>query len=169
MATKGRLKYDKHFEMFWEKYPKKVAKATAHKSWKAQEPDINDVLKGLNIQSQSDQWKSHRGKFIPHPATWLNQRRWEDQTEFPYYPDENVPKAVELGMNCPGTEVNDHFCSARDTHYRVLHWTGSGKEIFRWVKGTMFLSARFPNGELVYPDVKGKWVTTDKDAEDVTR
>ena len=24
--------------------------------------------------------KAFRGKFIPHPATWLNQRRWEDET-----------------------------------------------------------------------------------------
>ena len=34
---------------------------------------INAILK----QKQSDQWSDPR--FVPHPATWLNGHRWEDE------------------------------------------------------------------------------------------
>ena len=28
---------------------------------------------------QTEQWKKDNGKFIPYPATWLNQERWTDE------------------------------------------------------------------------------------------
>jgi hypothetical protein len=28
---------------------------------------------------KSRQWTDEGGKYIPHPATWLNNHRWEDQ------------------------------------------------------------------------------------------
>ena len=37
-------------------------------------------MEALAKQKESDQWKSDSGKFIPNPATWINQRRWEDET-----------------------------------------------------------------------------------------
>jgi hypothetical protein len=27
----------------------------------------------------SAEWTKDGGQFIPHPATWLNQKRWEDE------------------------------------------------------------------------------------------
>lgn len=35
------------------------------------------MLDAIERQKQSDQWQEP--KFIPHPTTWLNQRRWEDE------------------------------------------------------------------------------------------
>ena len=29
-------------------------------------------------QSKSDQWTKDGSAFVPHPTTWLNQKRWED-------------------------------------------------------------------------------------------
>jgi hypothetical protein len=33
----------------------------------------------LALQRQSAQWQRDDGQFIPHPSTWLNGRRWEDE------------------------------------------------------------------------------------------
>lgn len=72
------------FADFWQQYPKKVAKLDALKSWRKLKPSsrvLADLMAGLAIQKASDQWRKNGGEFIPHPATWLNKRRWEDETQ----------------------------------------------------------------------------------------
>ena len=78
------LVVDDGFADFWKQYPKKVAKPAAEKAWRKLKPSGQmhaDLLAGLKKQKASDQWQKDGGKFIPHPATWLNQRRWEDAGE----------------------------------------------------------------------------------------
>lgn len=68
------------FESFWKVYPRKTAKAVAKKSWAKLNPDADTMIaifKALEWQKQSKQWAED--SIIPHPATWLNQRRWEDE------------------------------------------------------------------------------------------
>lgn len=72
-------KYSKEFLSFWEKYPKKVGKGEAAKVWKKVRPPLDVVLSAVEGQSQSTQWQKESGQFIPNPATWLNQSRWEDE------------------------------------------------------------------------------------------
>lgn len=36
------------------------------------------ALEGLERWKGSRDWLKDGGQFIPHPATFLNQRRWED-------------------------------------------------------------------------------------------
>jgi len=72
-----------HFEEFWLMYPKKTGKQNAKKVFtqiltKEKEifPSIKEGLeKYISYALPSDP------KFIPYPATWLNQRRWEDEVE----------------------------------------------------------------------------------------
>jgi hypothetical protein len=69
------------FEEFWQVYPKKTAKAQAEKSFNKLNPDrelLDKILKAIEQQKKSKQWLKDEGQFIPMPATWLNQRRWED-------------------------------------------------------------------------------------------
>ena len=33
----------------------------------------------MEYQKGSRQWRENNGQFIPNPATWLNQGRWEDE------------------------------------------------------------------------------------------
>lgn len=76
-------KGDGRFEKFWKAYPKKVGKVVAEKSFTKYKPDetlLSSMLKAIEIQKRSDQWKKENGQFIPNPATWLNQKRWEDET-----------------------------------------------------------------------------------------
>ena len=70
------------FENFWKAYPRKTAKQAAIKAWNKLAPDerlTRKLLCSLEAQKQSAQWKDEGGRFIPHPATWLNGRRWEDE------------------------------------------------------------------------------------------
>jgi hypothetical protein len=68
------------FDAFWKAYPRKVAKAAAIKAWKKINPVwLPQILEALERQRQSPQWLKDGGQYIPHPATWLNQRRWEDE------------------------------------------------------------------------------------------
>ena len=68
------------FDLFWKAYPKKKAKADAEKAWKSVKGDkhINAILSAISQQKQSPEWSKDGGRFIPHPATWLRGRRWED-------------------------------------------------------------------------------------------
>jgi uncharacterized protein YdaU (DUF1376 family) len=65
------------FDRFWVLYPKRVAKQDALAAWRKLQPDT-DMLELMCIALQKATWPSDR-KFIPHPATWLNGRRWEDE------------------------------------------------------------------------------------------
>ena len=71
--------FDDGFDQFWKVYPRKTAKTAAVKAWAKHHPPIEKVLKTLSWQISSDDWKKDSGKFIPHPATWLNAGRWEDE------------------------------------------------------------------------------------------
>lgn len=39
---------------------------------------LGAALEGLERWKGSRDWLKDGGQFIPHPATFLNQRRWED-------------------------------------------------------------------------------------------
>jgi hypothetical protein len=43
---------------------------------KAKIKDVSLILEHIEVMSKSEQW--HNPQFIPFPATYLNQRRWED-------------------------------------------------------------------------------------------
>ena len=69
-----------YFDTFWNLYPRKVAKVVAHqKSKKIQPEEWPNVINGL--KKYINAWNGTDRQFIPHPATWLNQRRWEDEIE----------------------------------------------------------------------------------------
>ena len=73
---------DLAFAAFWELYPNKVAKQDALKAWKKLKPDselLVKIMAGLRKWIDSDEWKRDGGRFIPHPSTWINGRRWEDE------------------------------------------------------------------------------------------
>ena len=71
--------YASDFLRFWMEYPRKVGKGAAWKSWQQLCPDAGAVLTALTWQRLRPEWTKDGGAFVPHPATWLNQRRWEDE------------------------------------------------------------------------------------------
>lgn len=69
------------FEAFWNAYPRKTGKKKAYDAWHAAKdrPALPVILAKIVELSKTDQWMKDDGKFIPHPSTWLNQGRWDDQ------------------------------------------------------------------------------------------
>ncbi len=74
------------FARFWNAYPKHTAKATARKAFDKVDPDaakVETMIAAIEKQKASAQWQENGGQFIPYPATWLNQNRWEDELPKP--------------------------------------------------------------------------------------
>ena len=74
--------YPSTFLKFWEVYPRREGKGSALKAYqniKEPKPMLSEILSSINDHSNSKQWQNK--EFIPHPATWLNQRRWEDEMD----------------------------------------------------------------------------------------
>lgn len=73
-----------NFQIFWKNYPRKVGKGAAEKAWKkikTPKAVLTTILTSLEWQKQSENWTKDNGEYIPHPATYLNQRRWEDEPD----------------------------------------------------------------------------------------
>ncbi len=97
------------FEKFWQAYPNKKARAECLRVWNSptgkfgqildgQKPDeklVDIMIEAINWQKQTDGWKKDKGKFIPHPTTWLNQGRWMDKP--PELPKRK--KLSEMGLD----------------------------------------------------------------------
>lgn len=71
------------FERFWFAYPRKVGKADARKAFAKVKVPVETLLSAIDQQTRSEQWTTENGRFIPNPATWLNQGRWEDELAAP--------------------------------------------------------------------------------------
>lgn len=84
------------FTEFWNAYPRKVAKQNALKAWLKTGADdsqsLTDTILADVTRRVDGEWKGKEVQYIPHPATYLNQRRWEDESsatdtvEDEYYP-----------------------------------------------------------------------------------
>lgn len=74
---------DTEFDTFWSKYPKKKGKKAALKAWgkATDKPKIEVILKAIDEQKRSKDWNKEHGQFIPEPATWINNGRWDDVVE----------------------------------------------------------------------------------------
>ena len=69
------------FIEFWKCYPRKVKKSSAIAAWKAGkcEKIADTIIADVKLRCDTE-WKGQETQFIPHPTTYLNQRRWEDET-----------------------------------------------------------------------------------------
>ena len=67
------------FDAFWAAYPRKVGKGDARKAFGKVRVELGTLLSAIEAQKASQQWKRDGGRYIPNPATWLNQCRWEDE------------------------------------------------------------------------------------------
>lgn len=66
------------FDDFWLLYPRHVAKLAARKAWvKVRPADHVPILEALVSWRQV--WRDKDQEYLPHPATWLNGERWEDE------------------------------------------------------------------------------------------
>ena len=84
VTFKGQ-EYSNVFDAFWKLYPRKVGKAAAEKKFWQMVPQFPDepqeLFEAVEKQAASEQWQKDGGQYIPHPTTWLNQERWNDEVQ----------------------------------------------------------------------------------------
>ena len=72
------------FDAFWAAYPRKAGKGAASKAWFTLKPSAElraTIMAAIDQHKMSRDWLKEDGAYIPHPTTWLNQKRWEDVLE----------------------------------------------------------------------------------------
>lgn len=92
---------DALFDEFWQAYPKKVGKDAARKAFAKRKPDrvlLDGMLRAVWRQRRSEQWTRESGRFIPNPATWLNQGRWQDEPPGLAAANDEYPGTIPHGV-----------------------------------------------------------------------
>lgn len=104
--------YSATFLEFWAVYPKKVGKGDAYRKWQSlvkSEKKKEQIIRSVQQHKSSDRWKEDDGKYIPNPATFLHQKRFDDEVvtqeeveeqktrpKFRYEPSPDGTKMIEI-------------------------------------------------------------------------
>ena len=83
------------FEEWYAGYPRKVNRGQAEKAWEKISPDAllaARMIQAVEKQKRLHDWQKDGGVYIPHPASWLNGKRWEDDID-------GILKQQEEGSN----------------------------------------------------------------------
>lgn len=75
-----------NFEDFWNAYPRQQSKNAAEKAWIKIAPSSDILLlmlEAIEAAKKSSQWNRENGRYIPMPAKWLNEKRWQDKPTTP--------------------------------------------------------------------------------------
>ena len=78
----ARAGMDEAFSAFWASYPRHTNKKAAQQAFQRLNPNdalMQTILAAIEKQKRSQQWTKDGGQYIPHPATWLNGQRWNDE------------------------------------------------------------------------------------------
>lgn len=81
------------FESFWEAYPRKVSKPLAEIAWRGVPVNAgiyDRILDAVERYKKTRQWQDE--SYIPYPATFLQDRRWEDDISAPT--KQNTPRGA---------------------------------------------------------------------------
>ncbi len=79
--NKKTISLNGSFDVFYQTYPRHTGRKSAEKAWLKLMPDESlrqTMLKAIAVQKDT-LWRGLDIRYIPHPATWLNGRRWEDE------------------------------------------------------------------------------------------
>lgn len=73
------------FELFWSAYPRRTKKAPAKTAFvrALKKTTLDAMLTALEWQREQESWNDRDEcgvlRYVPHPSTWLNQERWDDE------------------------------------------------------------------------------------------
>lgn len=71
---------DKMFEEFWQAYPRRIAKGSAEGAWEKAIKSGVDPQQLIEAATRYGVLSSRTDpRYISHPATWLNGKRWLDE------------------------------------------------------------------------------------------
>jgi hypothetical protein len=106
------------FDDFWKLYPRKVSKPSARTAWKGGKCDkVFDAIMA-DVQRRIDtEWKGQDIHYIPHPTTYIHQRRWEDETQ----PTERKEHGKEWHNPALDYAQRDYKAEAKDKSGKTLN------------------------------------------------
>jgi hypothetical protein len=73
------------FELFWSGYPRRIGKAKAREAFTRalRKTTLDIMLTALEWQREQASWQDRDAdgvlRYVPHPASWLNGERWDDE------------------------------------------------------------------------------------------
>ncbi len=122
------------FEIWYAAYPKHIGRGAALRAYRTARKKA-DYLALLNAAKvAATKYSQSEQKFIPHPATWLNAERWQDEELLPLKPQEPISNGLTYVEY--GTEAGD----AWERDYR-----SRGKIPPRDKKGGWYHPSEFPH------------------------
>ena len=74
-----RTRASEHFDRFWSAYPRKTAKRDAERAFRRLDPGPEQLDEMLSAIARQRLWSQWQQGYIPHPATWINGKRWQDE------------------------------------------------------------------------------------------
>lgn len=78
------MTFDAKFTNWWFFYPRKYGRGAAKRSFKValKKVDYETLLNSTREYSEIvAQWPVDQQQYVPHPSTWLNQERWDDDRQ----------------------------------------------------------------------------------------
>lgn len=71
------------FDDFWMLYPRRVAKKDALRAW-VRLTTGQQISALVALVDWRRVWQGKDSQYLPHPATWINGERWEDELPTEY-------------------------------------------------------------------------------------
>lgn len=103
------LTYSSAFVRFWEVYPRKrEGRQSAVIAWEKQNLDgeIEAILKDIRQRKATDQrWQEKDNQYVPLPATYMNQRRWDNEIDPSKVVDQSKGTVDTQSLPLPGTAL----------------------------------------------------------------
>lgn len=101
--NKEKIYKKESFEIFYKAYPRKTQKQNALRAFEKIHnslPPIDELIAILEKHKRTRQWQDKQ--YIPHPATWLNQKRWEDELN-----EEDFKEPPKKGIKLPSEYMRE--------------------------------------------------------------
>ena len=132
------VKTDELFDRFYSLYPRKVQKERAKKAFKKLSEKVKQIAID-KLQLHIDMWAKNdtKAEFIPHPASWINAKSWEDEIETALpqkrvtEKDKQLREAVKRTQERLEAEKARQTQTAEETEYTSLSEILQNKKIGR--------------------------------------
>lgn len=138
IEKKVMVKTDELFDRFYSLYPRKVQKERAKKAFKKLSEKVKQIAID-KLQLHIDMWAKNdtKAEFIPHPASWINAKSWEDEIETALpqkkvtEKDKQLREAVKRTQERLEAEKARQTQTAEETEYTSLSEILQNKKIGR--------------------------------------
>ena len=69
---------EREWEKVWSAFPKRIDESRARREFFESAAKPDQIIASLALWSVSDEWTRDGGRWIPHPAKWLERCGWEE-------------------------------------------------------------------------------------------